>query len=392
VPERSYRRSPEVVVPSVASVPVPVSPTEPVVLAVTDDPDLLDRLTGLAATAGVSLGHLSVPGPGWPPPEQVRLVLAGADADLPAQRRPGIVLVSAGEPPVQVWRTAVAVGAERVAVLPEAEPWLLERLLDAADRSPHAPILGVVGGRGGAGASTVAVAVAATAARDRARTLLVDADPYGGGLDLLVGLEQEAGLRWPDLTGARGRLQPGVLAATLPEADGLWVLSCDRDLPGPRPVTAGATERPDGLPAFPPGRGGLPAAAVDAVLRAGAREFDLVVVDLPRVPDPAALTAAGACRTVLLIVPAEVRATAAAGRVISQLDRVAPDQQLVVRGPAPTGLAADSVADALGLPLFGEVRTESAVAAALDRGEPVPRPRGSLGGLARRLLAHLDLE
>ena len=59
----------------------------------------------------------------------------------------------------------------------------------------------------------------------RASTLLVDLDPLGGGLDLLLGAERLAGLRWPDLAGARGRLGGGMLRDALPRLDGLSLLS-----------------------------------------------------------------------------------------------------------------------------------------------------------------------
>ena len=56
----------------------------------------------------------------------------------------------------------------------------------------------VVGGCGGAGASVLAAALAVTAVRHGGRALLVDCDPLGGGLDLVLGAEHVAGLRWPD--------------------------------------------------------------------------------------------------------------------------------------------------------------------------------------------------
>jgi hypothetical protein len=60
----------------------------------------------------------------------------------------------------------------------------------------------------------------------------------------------------------------------------------------------------------------------------------------------------------------------------------------VVRGPAPTGLPAEAVADALGLPLAGSLRPEPGLAAALDRGDVPPvRPRGPLAALSAQLLA-----
>jgi hypothetical protein len=77
------------------------------------------------------------------------------------------------------------------------------------------------------------------------------------------------------------------------------------------------------------------------------------------------------------VVPAEVRATAAAARVVTALERVcgAPDLRVVVRGPAPSGLSAHVVAAGLGLPLAGHVRADRRLAAALERAEP-PGPAG----------------
>ena len=62
-------------------------------------------------------------------------------------------------------------------------------------------IVGVTGARGGAGASILASMLALTAARQGLRPLLVDGDPLGGGLDLMLGLEQADGLRCSGLAG-----------------------------------------------------------------------------------------------------------------------------------------------------------------------------------------------
>ncbi len=369
----------------------PLASQSPGVLAITSDPGLAARLAGLAATAGVMLTHRDRLAAGSWLAVRESLVLVGPDVDPPASRRPGLVLVCTGEPAPDVWRRAVELGAEDVAVLPDAEPWLLERLVDAASPGPRAPVLGVVGGRGGAGASTLAVALSCAGAGSGRRTLLVDADPFGGGLDLLIGAEGDPGLRWPDLAGARGRLQPGALAACLPEAGGVWVLSWDRDLPEGRSPGGWTPDGPQAevVRGCPPPVGGLEpdGAAIETVVRAATCEFDLVVIDLSRRFSTPDLVAAGCCDLTLLVVPAEVRATAAAGRVAAVLEQVVADQRLVVRGPAPSGLCADAVADALGLPLAGEIRWEPAVSAAMDRGEPVLRPRGSLSVLARRVVA-----
>jgi len=342
------------------------------VLLVSADPGLCDRLAGLAQVAGVDL--LAVPDVGAAAPLWLtaELVLVGVDAaavsrDRPPPRRPTVVLVAEGAADAQVWRDAVVLGVEQVAVLPEAEPWLVEQFLDVGSGTARALVVGVVGGRGGAGATTLATALAVTSARQGGVPILVDLDRLGGGLDLVLGAEHDPGLRWPDLCSVRGRMQPGVLGRGLPSVEGVRLLSWGRD---------------DDLDAAP--------AAVAAVLAAASRESDFVVLDLPRRFDEAAATALRACDTVLLIVPAEVRAAAAAGRVRAAVEEQAADLRLVVRGPSPTGLTAEAIADALQLPLAGELRPEPGLAVALDRGLAPPlRPRGSLAALCRRLTLEL---
>jgi hypothetical protein len=87
-----------------------------------------------------------------------------------------------------------------------------------------------------------------------------------------------------------------------------------------------------------------------------------------------------------VVVPREVRATAAAARVVAALSGVAGEIEVVARGPAPSGLSARQVAEALGLPLALEVRSEPGLAASADRGERWRR-RGPLAAAADLLVA-----
>ncbi len=129
---------------------------------------------------------------------------------------------------------------------------------------------------------------------------------------------------------------------------------------------------------------------MSSVLSAAARSHDLVVVDLPRSLDPAAEEAAARCSVVYLVVPGEVRAVSAAARVAVGVGLVAPRLELVVRGPAPSGLSAEDIADALALPLAGSMRAEPQLAATLERGDPPgARTRGPLARLCDRLVASL---
>jgi secretion/DNA translocation related CpaE-like protein len=260
--------------------------------------------------------------------------------------------------------------------LPVAEKWLVERLGRAqGERKGGGRVMAVVGGRGGAGASVLAAGLCVTAARSGLRTLLVDGDPLGGGADLLFGWEQEHGLRWPQLAEAGGRLDAQSLVAALPSRGDLVVLSCDR--------AESAKDRPaDGAPAP-----SLPVEVMRAALDAGRSGRDLVVVDLPRRFDEAAECALRSADRALLVVPAELRAAAAAAKVAGATLAHRYELSVVVRGPAPGRLNASEIAGALGLPLAGRLRSEPRIAGAIERGEPpAANAKGPLAVFCRRLI------
>ncbi|MFD9643185.1 septum site-determining protein Ssd, partial [Streptomyces sp. NPDC059082] len=225
-------------------------------LIVTEDLGLLDDLLRLCAAAGVEPEvHHRVPErrASWTDPP---LVLVGDDAAAHcrgAVRRPGTLLVARDRDDPGLWRLAVELGAESVLRLPGAESLLVDRLADAAEGAEGAALtVGVVGGRGGAGASTLACGLALAAARAGHRTLLVDGDPLGGGLDVLLGGEREEGRRWPDFAASKGRLAGGALEESLPSLRGVRVLSWGREAGGAGPPPA---RRARGGPP-PPGAGG----------------------------------------------------------------------------------------------------------------------------------------
>ena len=227
-----------------------------------------------------------------------------------------MVVVATGELPAAEWASAVELGAERVAVLPADEAWLLSRAV-AAVRSPveRGWLVAVGGSCGGAGASTVAAAVALAAAPG---AVLVDADPWGGGLDLLLGAERVEGLRWPELTGLRGRVAGDALLAALPEIGGVHVLAASR--------TARSTRSPP-----------RPSLAVVEAARSAGRP---VVVDLPRggaAADGGSAAVLADADRALLVVPARLRAATAARLLVDAPGSAWSAAQLVVR-PVPGGL------------------------------------------------------
>ncbi|QFR94881.1 septum site-determining protein Ssd [Streptomyces tsukubensis] len=334
-------------------------------LIVTEDPDLLDDLLRLCAAAGTRPEvHHGVPRERgrW---EAAPLVLVGDDATARvsgAARRRGVLLVGRDQDDPEVWRRAVGIGAEHVLLLPDAEEWLVDRIADLAEGT-GAPALtvGVMGGSGGVGASTLSCALAITAAAAGRRSLLVDADPLGGGLDVLLGGEGAEGLRWPAFARSRGRVGGTALEESLPELHGLRLLSWDRG---------------DSVH--------LPPQAVRAVLAAARRRGGVVVVDLPRRIDESATEALAQLDLLLLTVQGELRAVAAARRVASLLSMVVRDVRAVV-APSPAGvrpgLEAATVADLLDMPLAGELPHEPGLLAAQTEGAPPGSVRrGPLAG------------
>jgi secretion/DNA translocation related CpaE-like protein len=347
---------------------------------------LADDVTRLAAAAGCDpqrISDLDTVRQLWTRAPllvlDVEAAKASAGAGLP--RRDGVVVVCAeGDP--EVWRCAVAVGAQRVVELPTGEAWLVGALADALE-SPADPgrVLAVLGGRGGAGASVFATAVAVAVAESGRHAMLLDCDALGGGLDLALGAEQLDGLRWSGLSLGGGRVPAAALHAALPTPrlggrGGLTVLSYDRP----------DYDRPDG----DRDGSGPDAVTVRTVCAAGRRAGDTVICDVPRYPCEPGNTALETADLAVLVVPAEVRACAAAATVAARVRRYGVSLHLVVRGPAPGGITPSDVSRALGLPVLAAMRPQPGLASALDRGAVPGRSRGPLATAARTVLAALQ--
>ncbi|TDV40663.1 secretion/DNA translocation related CpaE-like protein [Actinophytocola oryzae] len=345
-------------------------------LAFVTDEALLDELLKLAAAAGCELERVpdvAAARQRWSKAPLIVLDPAGVKecAQEPLPARDAVVVVSPDPEPSDLWKQAMEVGAERVVTLPGAEPWLVNALADAAEGPPSntGKVLAVLGARGGAGASVFAVAVGLTALRAGDDTLLIDCDPRGGGLDVVLGAETEKGLRWPDMQLSAGRVAAASLHAALPGRrrgnTQLTLLSGARKGEGPAPD------------------------AVAAVIEAGRRAGEVVVCDLPRQLDAAAWTAIDRADLTVILTPAELRAAITAKQLAKDLTDKGTSPQLVVRGPSPGGLRADEIAATVGVPLLATMRREPQVAQSLERGDFHPKANGPLAQAARTTLAAL---
>ncbi|MBO2455527.1 CpaE-like family protein [Actinomadura barringtoniae] len=344
-------------------------------MIVTADPTIQDDLLRLAAAANAQAEvahHPDQARPSWHSPP---LVLVGTDladevAAAEPQRRAGVVLVSRESETENIYRQAVEIGAQDLALLPRDEAWLIDALASAAEPvDGFGTMICVTGARGGSGTSVFAAGLALTAARQGLRTLLVDGDPLGGGLDLVLGLEEYDGARWPDFAERQGRLSAATLRQALPRLGDLSVLSWSRE---------------DPVPVAPE--------AILSLLDAAVRGFALVVVDVPSHLGDIGRTALRASDLTLLLVPAEVRAAVAANLQAAALRRETSELRLIVRGPSPGGLTPKVIAESLALPPSGTFERDRRLPAALEQGDfPRAARRGSLTDLCSALVEELDL-
>lgn len=348
-------------------------PTPPRVLTLLSDPVLheeIDRITAAVGTTAVHLAPDSRPGARiWAAARAV--VLDGSAAQslavTPLTRRSRVFVVASGDhtapsPDAALLSASIAVGAEAVLTLPGQADQLVRGLSDPGDhvdaRGSGATVAAVLGGRGGAGASVFAAALALSLKE----SLLMDLDPIGGGMDLLLGAEASVGLRWPDIQVQDGRLDWAAVHQALPRHRGISILSGTRRARDVEPAAA--------------------AAFIDAA-RAGAVT---AVCDVPGMHTDAARTALEAADLVIVVAACDLRSCAATAARVPDLTAVNPNVGLVVRGPAPGGLGPAEFATAVGLPLLTTMRPEPMLAERLEHGGLRFGARSPLARAARETL------
>ena len=276
-------------------------------LVVAGDDILLDEILRVAAAAGCEVERapdLEAARGRWARAPLVVLDEEAARAPNNLLRRNKVLLVCKGAPTPVTWERAFNTGSEKVLSLPDEEGDLIGAFADVVDGPARddGVVIGVIGGRGGAGASVLAAADAYRAERTGEGGLLVDCDPLGGGIDVLLAAERDRGPRWPELD-LGGRVSMSALSEALPRkrytTGSLSFVSYGRGGRGPDP------------------------SEIEAVLSAGRRAGRTVVCDLPRYFGPEMSTVIGLADLVVVVVPAELRACAAAKLVLAKLENQA---------------------------------------------------------------------
>lgn len=351
-------------------------------LVITSSLPLIDEIVRLASSAALEVhvvSDIANVADHW---LTAPLVLIGSDVriDEPPSRRARLVVVHCDDDGTgtgtardeshqrDMWRFAVEIGAEHVVELPDGDRWLIEAFRECADGpARNGLVLPVIGGNGGVGASTLAVNLAIVATGDGQRSLLVDGDPLGGGLDLLVGAEDLMGTRWSDLKHAHGHLPSGHLAAALPRVGGVSILSCCRG--------------EDSL---------MSPAGMTSVLAAGQRSHDAVVVDCSRTNDALLSAVVAEASDVILVVGDHVRATAAAASRRTWL-RSQGRRVLLVRAASPRGISEADLERALGAPFVATVPFVPSMSVRSDEGELPALPKSYVSACRALLGAVLSV-
>lgn len=337
-------------------------------LLITTDQELMDEVISIATGRAIEMqveSSLTTARRAW---MSASAVLVGADAlsGLSAcvlPRRSSLIVVAPDEHKEiterEMWRMAVEMGAENVLLVP-AHAQAIGDILSVSREGPprHGRIVAVIPGSGGVGASTVSLAVAQLAVKRGVKTLVIDADPFGGGLDLLAGVEDESGIRWDALIDAHGRLPAPALEDSLVRVAGVSLLSFGRD----------GVVLPD-------------ASIAQSVLETATRIFDLVVVDSGRNSFSDLFVERAHVHAV--VVRNHVRAAAAAAARMRALEGGASDVHVLIACDAH-GIDAEGIARALGVEGAAVLPFLPGMGVRADDGEGMGMPRAlseALNGL-----------
>lgn len=244
-----------------------------------------------------------------------------------------------------------------VILLPLATNKITEAITEVRVR--EAKTLAVFGGSGGIGVSTLAASLAIRRAKHGVKVALIDLDPFGGGIDLLLGLEQEEGWRWPKFKTASGNIAE--FSQQLPEIAGVSVLSMERDYCD------------------------IPREAVFSILDSLSRSMDFLVLDIGRswITELSAISAFVDIK--ICLVSPEVRQTAAAKATLSQLK----DTKLIqrIRGED----SASELAEILGYPVIFSYQDFAKLTKLAERGEPPALYPSGWARICDQILSKLEL-
>ncbi|WP_157544456.1 hypothetical protein [Jonesia quinghaiensis] len=222
-------------------------------------------------------------------------------------------------------------------------------------------VLAVTGATGGAGTSLLAAALADELST-RGPTILLDTHFGGAGLEVLLGMEDSTGVKWPELHDARGALDWTHLETQLPTWRGVHVVTCTRTAPV--------------FPATP---------TVNTVLASAVAAGRNVVVDAPA----SIVHNHHHLLTHHLVLAARNVCGVAGAAALAGLPSPGGGRSVVTSPQRPVSMTPQQVARYVRLPLAGEWPHVRGLAEAVEHGATaVDLPRGAHKA-ARRVVARL---
>lgn len=261
----------------------------------------------------------------------------------PQPRGPNVFTVVADTAPVASREDVFALPAQAADVLRSIGALALA----PAAHTARGKVVAVLGACGGAGASVLSAALCRVAGD----ATLIDAHQFSGGLDLLLGLEATPGARWGDIDfTAGGAVSRAEMRGALPATEDDTAL-----LTFPRTTVADPFR--------------LSPEELNAVVHAAGAE-GLTVVDTPLalLPDR--------CDLVVVVLRPELRAAAAAARIVAECNAAGVANALLLRQSSWASLEPAQVEDTAKAPVIAQVQQIRGLTKQLDQsGLPAKLPR-----------------
>ncbi|MEY4900108.1 MAG: hypothetical protein RI895_530 [Actinomycetota bacterium] len=285
---------------------------------------------------------------------------------------PEIVLVVIGATGPETWRFAAKLSANHIAVIPDSRDWLVAHL--SAPVTKKGLCVAIIPGAGGAGASLLSVGLAFHARQLFSDVVLADLDESSAGLDIVLGIETQPGMRWQDFYALTGSISGSDILRGLPARDGVALLTYnDSKL---------ASEK------FAP----------EAIIEQLRGVSGLVIIDFPRFTNQiAAVEILQQCDVAFVVAPSTVRGSATTKIAISKISKHVSNTELVIRNLPGTNLDALRIAQSLDVPLAGVVNSDPRIVEQIEQGFGVAGIHlggftRSLNALAQRLAQSNDIQ
>lgn len=343
-----------------------------ILVLITTSKLLLDHVEKIAAVSGFSLQTFENFSFENIFLEQAKAVLVGAEIEVKfLQRRENVFLVTMATELVfkelLLYQKAMQIGASDILVFPNSDEWLTEHLSKTPSNIFAAKMLGITNACGGAGASTLAMAVAFESVKQGYKTLLLDADICGGGLDFALGIESFGGNRWADLLLTRGYVTDTSLQEALPQSQGFSVLSWDR-----RACTIDAQMQEK----------------IFTTIKVMCKVFEIIVSDI------ATDLVLGEifrkkCNSLFMVTPARLRAVAAVNQKILQYQH--KNLHLIVGGALTNEITTNEIIKYVDLPILGNYKYQKILKTDLSEGNlNLALKRKNLSNIAKLILSKAE--